>query len=138
MTGSTNPRNWLSRRPRLCQYRKNRSIMTTSKSFVLNSIRMSKTFRYMSRFDGRVALVLTLLLLVPCRATAVFTIEIKEGVEAGIPIAVVPFGLQGVDGLEHLPADIIQSDLGISGKFEPISRNSFLSRPTDLKSVQYK
>lgn len=112
--------------------------MTTSKSFELNSIRMSNTFRYMSRFDGRAALVLILLLLVPCRATAVFTIEIKEGVEAGIPIAVVPFGLQGVDGLEHLPADIIQSDLGISGKFEPISRNSFLSRPTDLKSVQYK
>ena len=79
-----------------------------------------------------------LLALLPVPALAVLTIEVNKGVEAGIPIAVVPFGLQGLNGLPQPPADVIESDLGLSGKFETISRDLFLSRPTDLNSVQYK
>ena len=93
----------------------------------------------MSSANGKTVLMLAMLFLAACRAFAAeYTIEIKKGVEAGLPIAVVPFGLLGVDNLEHLPADIITSDLGISGKFDTIDRDSFLSWPTDLKSVQYK
>ena len=112
--------------------------MTISKNFKLNLIRMNSSSRNFCCRIMAAALPLALLLLLPLKASAVLTIEVNKGVEAGIPIAVVPFGLQGLSGVENAPADIIETDLGLSGKFEPISRESFLSRPTDLQSVQYK
>ncbi|MBX2867093.1 MAG: Tol-Pal system beta propeller repeat protein TolB [Acidiferrobacterales bacterium] len=83
-----------------------------------------------------VATVLVFLISRP--ASAVLTIEVNKGVDAGIPIAIVPFGLEGVSDLPHLPADIVESDLNSSGKFDPVSRETFLSQPTDLGSIQYK
>ena len=71
-------------------------------------------------------------------ADKVFTIEINSGTTARIPIAIVPFSV--VDELpdEQQPADIIESDLGLSGQFELIPRTSFLSEPDDLDSVRFK
>ncbi len=69
---------------------------------------------------------------------AVLTIEVNQGTEAGIPIAIVPFSMDGVDQGETQLADVIQSDLSFSGRFETIPRSSQLSMPHDLKSVQYK
>ena len=69
---------------------------------------------------------------------AVLTIEVNKGVEAGIPIASVPFGKEGLASIPHSPADVIESDLGLSGKFDTIPRETFLSQPTELRTVQYK
>lgn len=112
--------------------------MITSKSFKLNLIRMSKSARKFPFSDVLPHIVLAWILLLPLKAFGVLTIEVNKGVEAGIPIAIVPFGLQGLSGVENAPADIIESDLSLSGKFETISRETFLSQPSDLKSVQYK
>ncbi|MCY3769568.1 MAG: Tol-Pal system beta propeller repeat protein TolB [Gammaproteobacteria bacterium] len=70
--------------------------------------------------------------------SSVLTIEVKKGTTAGIPIAIVPFKLYDGVPEEYQPADIIDSDLGLSGRFESVPRDTFLSTPSDLESVQYK
>ena len=71
-------------------------------------------------------------------ASAVLTIEVTKGVDAPIPIAIVPFGLEGVSATVDLPANIIAANLSRSGKFEPLARADFLDQPHDLGSVKYK
>ena len=71
-------------------------------------------------------------------APAVLTIEVTKGTEAGIPIAIVPFGLKGIRDTADLPADVIEANLGRSGRFEPVPRADFLGHPHDLRSVKYK
>jgi len=71
-------------------------------------------------------------------SSAVLTIEVNQGTTAGIPIAVVPFLMTGVDPAEQQPADIIQANLGLSGRFETIPSSSFLSMPHDLNSIKFK
>ncbi len=71
-------------------------------------------------------------------APAVLTIEVTKGVEAGISIAIVPFGLEGISASAGLPAKVIEADLHRSGKFEPVPRGDFLSLPHDLGEVRYK
>ncbi len=76
-------------------------------------------------------------------ASAVLTIEIIQGVETAIPIAIVPFGWEGVNAIADLPiadlpAAVIAADLAQSGKFEPLPRSDFLSTPHAPESVQYK
>ena len=81
-----------------------------------------------------VALMLLALLAVK-PAQALLTIEVTKGVDAAIPIAVVPFGVSG-DAIQ--PADIIEADLARSGKFDTLKRDAFIDRPQDLASVNYK
>ncbi len=71
-------------------------------------------------------------------AAAVFTIEITSGTTARIPIAIVPFSVVGEFPGEQQPAEIIESDLGLSGRFELVPRASFLSEPHDLESIRFK
>ena len=71
-------------------------------------------------------------------SAAVFTIEITSGTTASIPIAIVPFSLEGAIPTDQQPADIIESDLGLSGRFEIVPRSSFLNTPDDLESIRFK
>lgn len=70
-------------------------------------------------------------------ANAVLQIEVKKGVEAGIPIAIVPFVHQGV-APPHNISDIVEADLVRSGRFQSLPHSDFLSRPSDHTQVQYK
>ena len=83
-------------------------------------------------------LPLLLVLFYSMPAKAVLTIEITQGIEAGIPIAVVPFSWQGRPMVDDSMADIIQADLDRSGRFESIPRQDFLAQPNDIKNVRYK
>ena len=69
---------------------------------------------------------------------AVLTIEVNKGDVVGIPIAIVPFSMEGISPDEFQPADIIEGDLSFSGRFDSILRSNFLSTPNDLQSVQFK
>lgn len=62
---------------------------------------------------------------------AVLEIDIGKGQVRGIPIAIVPFGEKGVTSLPYDVAKIIENDLLLSGRFEPIPRTDFLANPTD-------
>ncbi len=99
---------------------------------------MSKIVNLNRPLNHFAAIVLTILFLLPLKVLAVFTIEVNKGVEAGIPIAIVPFQTVGGGGFEHQPADIIADNLALTGQFEIIAQGQFPGYPADPESVQYK
>jgi TolB protein len=75
-------------------------------------------------------------LVVPARAA--LTIDITQGVETGIPIAVVPFGWTGTGQPPHAVADVVEADLARSGRFQALPRKDFVSSPHEDRDVVYK
>lgn len=65
------------------------------------------------------------------------TIEITQGVEGAVPIAVVPFGWQGAGVPPEDLAGIVAADLARSGRFETLSPRQYLDRPSDLSQVEF-
>ncbi len=76
--------------------------------------------------------------LVVSQANALLKIEITQGVSGAMPIAVVPFG---VEGMKYAPVDfaeIIANNLYRSGRFKPLAKTEFLSRPTTASQVRFQ
>ena len=84
------------------------------------------------------ALVFFLAVLITAPAQAVLTIEITKGVDAGIPIAIVPFSWAGAAVAGDSMSNIIEADLTRSGRFESIPRTDFLQQPHTAKQVNFK
>ncbi len=83
---------------------------------------------------------LILLLLAAVRpAFGALTIEITQGVEGAIPIAVVPFGWSGMGGgaPENISA-IVSADLNRSGRFESLPDSDLIAHPTEASQVQFQ
>jgi TolB protein len=73
-------------------------------------------------------------------AQAALTIEITQGVEGAMPVAVVPFGWQGPAG-SLAPEDVaavISADLQRSGRFSPLPVTDMLSRPHEGAQVNFR
>lgn len=71
-------------------------------------------------------------------AGAVLTIEIVDGVEGALPIAVVPFAWEG----EGQPpgtdvSEIVRSDLHRSGQFKPLAVSEMVERPHRRDQVNF-
>ncbi len=71
-------------------------------------------------------------------AQADLTIEITEGVEGALPIAVVPFGWQGPASPPVDVAGVINADLQRSGRFKTIPQGDMLARPTSAEEIEFK
>ncbi len=72
-------------------------------------------------------------------AQAVLKIDITEGFEGALPIAVIPFQWSG--GAKVANGDvsaIVMSDLARSGKFSPVADKDLIARPQKLADVHYK
>jgi len=69
-------------------------------------------------------------------AFAELQITVSGGESAATPIAIVPFG-NGA-GVSVDLASIIDADLGRSGLFEPLARESMLEKPTEPARIDYK
>lgn len=70
---------------------------------------------------------------------AELSIEITEGIESAVPIAVVPFSWQG--GTAQPPVNvstIVQSDLGHSGYFKALPVRDMLTRPTNASVIRFR
>jgi TolB protein len=78
------------------------------------------------------------LVLASSSAHAVLTIEITQGADVGIPIAVVPFSWQGADKPEHAVSDIVTMDLARSGRFAIVPKENHLSSPHTNEEVVFK
>ncbi|MEW8292025.1 MAG: Tol-Pal system protein TolB, partial [Candidatus Thiodiazotropha endolucinida] len=68
---------------------------------------------------------LLILILILCWQPALYaelTIEITEGVEGALPIAVVPFSWQGKGAPPEDIAAVINADLQRSGRFKTLPR----------------
>ena len=67
---------------------------------------------------------------------AEMNIEITEGIESALPIAVVPFAVQGAG----MPVDVrfvVNSDLARSGYFRTLNEQDMLSRPSTPDQVRF-
>jgi TolB protein len=82
------------------------------------------------------ALLLSLFWLTAAKAD--LTIEITEGVEGALPIAIVPFGWQGAGRPPVDISGVIDADLQRSGRFKTIPQGDMLSRPTTADAIQFK
>lgn len=71
-------------------------------------------------------------------AFAVLTIDITQGVEGALPIAIVPFGWQGSTAVPQDMAQIISSDLTRSGRFAPLSVQNMPQRPTMQSQIDFQ
>lgn len=71
-------------------------------------------------------------------AAAILTIEITQGVDSGLPIAIVPFGVNGRTPPPQDVASIVQADLARSGRFLPLDPKTFVSQPSRESQVIYK
>jgi TolB protein len=71
-------------------------------------------------------------------ASAILTIEITQGVDGGLPVAIVPFGAAGKDQPPQDVAAVIEADLARSGRFTSLDKKDFVARPTEDKQVVFK
>lgn len=63
---------------------------------------------------------------------------ISRGTDRAVPIAVVPFGMQGGAVLPEDMSSIIGNDLRNSGFFEPIARQNMISQPARPAEIIYR
>ncbi|MEK7304011.1 MAG: Tol-Pal system protein TolB, partial [Pseudomonadota bacterium] len=71
-------------------------------------------------------------------ASAILTIEITQGVDGGLPVAIVPFGGATKDRPPQDVAAVVEADLARSGRFTPLDKKYFVSRPVEDKQVVFK
>ena len=82
--------------------------------------------------------LLLLLLVVSTVARAELTIEITQGVDRPVPVAVVPFGWDGVTPLPEDVGKVIGSDLYRSGLFSIMKQENMLSFPNKSSEVYFR
>lgn len=84
-------------------------------------------------------IVLVIALFWHLQVSAALTIEITEGVEGALPIAVVPFGWEGAGaGPSQDIAAIVSADLSRSGRFKTLPVGDMLARPHSDADVEFR
>lgn len=78
------------------------------------------------------------LLFVVSTAKAELTIEITQGVDQPVPVAVVPFGWSGAAGLKENAAKVVGDDLYRSGLFSIMKPETMLSFPSQRRDVFFR
>lgn len=85
------------------------------------------------------AVVLLVCAVYAAGAQAVLTIEITQGVEGALPIAVVPFGWSGPQaGPPEAVGGVIAADLHRSGRFSPLPEEDMLARPHEGSKINFR
>ena len=87
---------------------------------------------------NRLILTLLVCLVSSNPSLAQLRIEIREGVDKAVPVAVVPFGWDG-QGAAPGPdvAEVVAADLARSGRFAPIPTADMLQRPSTGRDVDF-
>lgn len=78
--------------------------------------------------------------LLACLATqarAQLEIEITQGQENAVPVAIVPFGWTATGTPPGDIAQIVANDLRSSGRIDPIERNDMIDRPTAGDQIRF-
>ncbi|MDN5938609.1 MAG: Tol-Pal system beta propeller repeat protein TolB, partial [Salinisphaera sp.] len=70
-------------------------------------------------------------------ADAALRIEITEGVEGALPIAIIPFGMESGVNVETDLAAVVAADLKSTGLFEPLPVDAMLEKPSRPQDVDY-
>ncbi len=85
------------------------------------------------------ALFMLILTAVGANAHAVLTIEITQGAQGAMPIAIAPFGWEGTGAAPPVDvAAVITADLHRSGRFSPLPLRDMLSRPQETSQINFR
>jgi len=87
---------------------------------------------------GRSLALLVLAALVAPVANAQLVIEITQGQENAVPIAVVPFGWESANAAPFDVAQIVAADLQRSGRFAPLDRKDMIDRPSAGDQIRFQ
>ena len=91
------------------------------------------------RLQSRLRLFWLLLVLSPLPGLAELRIEITQGVDAALPLAVVPFAQPWRGANEHTRIDeVIAADLGRSGWFKLLPHDRMLDQPDVAADIDYR
>ena len=72
------------------------------------------------------------------QVNAALVIEITEGIDDAMPIAVVPFKVVGNAKLSTDIAEVIAADLARSAQFAPLERKNMLAKPYLPRQIKFK
>lgn len=86
----------------------------------------------------RIMFVSVLLVFYSVNSSAELTIEITEGIESALPVSVVPFALQGAAGVPVDVSFVVNADLGRSGYFKMLDRQSMPGKPSTAEAINFK
>ncbi len=86
----------------------------------------------------RAVIVGAFLCLLSVSATAELSIQITQGVDNPIPIAIVPFSWEGSGVLSEDVDDIVRADLEQVGEFRSLSLSNMIATPHDESQVFYR
>lgn len=86
----------------------------------------------------RQMLISICLLVLAVNVRAELVVEVTQGVEEPTPVAVVPFGWSGGQGLPEDIAEIVGQDLERSGFFKALPRTGMLGFPTQQSQVFFR
>jgi TolB protein len=79
-----------------------------------------------------------LLSMLALQARAELVIEITQGNQSAIPMAIVPFKWVGMSALPENVSQIVANDLGRSGYFNSLPRTQMLSIPNSEEEIFYR
>jgi TolB protein len=74
----------------------------------------------------------------PSLHAAALTIEITQGVEGAMPIAIVPFGVAGGKPPAEDIAKIVSHDLASTGRFDSMDAKDMLAQPTNPDDIKFQ
>lgn len=76
--------------------------------------------------------------LLSSNSFATLTIDITQGVEGALPIAIVPFVWEGQKALPEDITAVVRSDLQRSGRFAPVANEDLVDRPTVGSQINFQ
>ena len=83
-------------------------------------------------------LTIALVLAFQVNAQAELSIQITQGIDDPIPIAIVPFAIETGGSFSENVASVIKNDLEQVGEFRALSRSNMLSLPSEEQEVFYR
>lgn len=86
-----------------------------------------------------ISLLITFLMFWSASAHAVLNVEITQGTEDALPIAIIPFSWNGSEKPPVMNwSEVVSSDLLRSGRFAPVPEQELLSRPQSSDNLDFK
>ncbi|MDG2422211.1 MAG: Tol-Pal system beta propeller repeat protein TolB [Gammaproteobacteria bacterium] len=88
--------------------------------------------------SSRYLFIIGLISILHFNVEAELSIQITQGIDDPIPIAVVPFSIETGGIFSEDIAEIVKNDLEQVGEFRALSRSNMLSLPTEEREVFYR
>jgi TolB protein len=84
---------------------------------------------------NKIVSFLFVFLFFPLFASAAMHLELMQGIDSALPIAIVPFETKGVDTGLTVVSDVIQQDLYNSGQFRPFDKKKMVQFPRTVAKI---